>query len=202
MYIFRSRLKYMSISNILFCQIFSLKEYIGDFCRALWRFIRAASTDLSLFVSYDPSRGYSLKGTEKILPPGSPYSFHGSPLRTPMSSGHGSPQDSPHVIRHRRDSEHSSGAVSRRSSSDVVSPLPESHPLGSPDGRGRRRSDYSPHQGRSIHMMWQQKNIRLRSQSSIILFRPWYIGKSKQIIKKDWASFIRIWYISIRLPTL
>ncbi|EFN72953.1 Dystrophin, isoforms A/C/F/G [Camponotus floridanus] len=86
------------------------------------------------------------QGTEKILPPGSPYSFHGSPLRTPMSSGHGSPQDSPHVIRHRRDSEHSSGAVSRRSSSEVVSPLPEGHPLGSPDSRGRRRSDYSPHQ--------------------------------------------------------
>lgn len=69
-----------------------------------------------------------------------------------MSSGHGSPQDSPHVARHRRDSEHSSGAVSRRGSSDVASPLPEGHhPLGSPDGRGRRRSDYSPHQGRSIH---------------------------------------------------
>lgn len=67
-----------------------------------------------------------------------------------MSSGHGSPQDSPHMGRHRRDSEHSSGAVSRRSSSDVVSPLPEGHPLGSPDSRGRRRSDYSPHQGRSI----------------------------------------------------
>ncbi|KYN33271.1 Dystrophin, isoforms A/C/F/G/H [Trachymyrmex septentrionalis] len=86
------------------------------------------------------------QGTEKILPPGSPYSSHGSPLRTPMSSGHGSPQDSPHVARHRRDSEHSSGAISRRGSSDVVSPLPEGHPLGSPDGRGRRRSDYSPHQ--------------------------------------------------------
>lgn len=108
-------------------------------------------------MSYDPSRGYSLKGTEKILPPGSPYSFHGSPLRTPMSSGHGSPQDSPHVVRHRRDSEHSSGAVSRRSSSDVVSPLPESHPLGSPDGRGRRRSDYSPHQGRSIYDVTAKK---------------------------------------------
>lgn len=110
----------------------------------------------------DLSRGYSLEGTEKILPPGSPYSSHGSPLRTPMSSGHGSPQDSPHVARHRRDSEHSSGAVSRRGSSDVVSPLPEGHPLGSPDGRGRRRSDYSPHQGRSIHDVRRQKNIRLR----------------------------------------
>lgn len=95
--------------------------------------------------------GYSLEGTEKILPPGSPYSSHGSPLRTPLSSGHGSPQDSPHVVRHRRDSEHSSGAISRRGSSDVVSPLPEGHPLGSPDSRGRRRTDYSPHQGRSIH---------------------------------------------------
>ncbi|KAL0109200.1 hypothetical protein PUN28_014352 [Cardiocondyla obscurior] len=87
------------------------------------------------------------QGTEKILPPGSPFSSHGSPMRTPMSSGHGSPQDSPHVVRHRRDSEHSSGAISRRGSSDVVSPLPEGHPLGSPDSRGRRRSDYSPHQG-------------------------------------------------------
>lgn len=123
------------------------------------RFIHAASTCLSLFVSdisCDPSRGYSLEGTEKILPPSSPYSSHGSPLRTPMSSGHGSPQDSPHVARHRRDSEHSSGAVSRRSS-DVVSPLPEGHPLGSPDGRGRRRSDYSPHQGRSIHGVTAKK---------------------------------------------
>lgn len=96
-------------------------------------------------------RGYSLEGTEKILPPGSPYSSHGSPLRTPMSSSHGSPQDSPHVVRHRRDSEHSSGAISRRGSSDVVSPLLEGHPLGSPDSRSRRRSDYSPHQGRFIH---------------------------------------------------
>jgi len=74
-----------------------------------------------------------------------------------MSSGHGSPQDSPHVVRHRRDSEHSSGAVSRRGSSDVVSPLPEGHPLGSPDGRGRRRPDYSPHQGRSIHSVTAEK---------------------------------------------
>jgi len=71
-----------------------------------------------------------------------------------MSSGHGSPQDSPHVVRHRRDSEHSSGAVSRRGSSDVVSPLPEGHPLGSPDGRGRRRADYSPHQGRFPKECW------------------------------------------------
>lgn len=118
-------------------------------------FICTASTGLSLLVSViscDSLRGYSLEGTEKILPPGSPYSSHGSPLRTPMSSGHGSPQDSPHVVRHRRDSEHSSGAISRRGS-DVVSPLPEGHPLGSPDGRGRRRSDYSPHQGRSIYTM-------------------------------------------------
>lgn len=74
-----------------------------------------------------------------------------------MSSGHGSPQDSPHVARHRRDSEHSSGAISRRGSSDVVSPLPEGHPLGSPDGRGRRRSDYSPHQGRSIRDVTAKK---------------------------------------------
>ncbi|XP_071626056.1 uncharacterized protein [Temnothorax longispinosus] len=111
--------------------------------------VHQASTGLPLFVSNiscDSLRGYSLEGTEKILPPGSPYSSHGSPLRTPMSSGHGSPQDSPHVVRHRRDSEHTSGAISRRGSSDVVSPLPEGHPLGSPDGRGRRRSDYSPHQ--------------------------------------------------------
>jgi len=103
--------------------------------------------------SCDLLRGYPLEGIEKILPPSSPYSSHGSPLRTPMSSGHGSPQDSPHVVRHRRDSEHSSGAISRRGSSDVVSPLPEGHPLGSPDSRGRRRSDYSPHQGRFIRDM-------------------------------------------------
>lgn len=113
---------------------------------------RAASTGLQLSLSVSDScyssRGYSFEGTEKILPPGSPYSSHGSPLRIPMSSGHGSPQDSPHVVRHRRDSEHSSGAISRRGSSDVVSPLPEGHPLGSPDSRGRRRADYSPHQGR------------------------------------------------------
>lgn len=118
------------------------------------RFICAAFTDFLLFVSnisYDSLCGYSLEGTEKILPPGSPFSSHGSPLRTPISSGHGSPQDSPHVVRHRRDSEHSSGAISRRGSSDVVSPLPEGHSLGSPDSRGRRRSDYSPHQGRSIY---------------------------------------------------
>lgn len=84
-------------------------------------------------------------------PPGSPYSSHGSPLRTPMSSGHGTPQDSPHVARHRRDSEHSAGVGSRRGSSDVVSPLPDAAPpSGSPDNRQpRRRSDYSPHQGRS-----------------------------------------------------
>lgn len=94
------------------------------------------------------SREYSVEGVEKIQPPGSPYSSHGSPLRTPMSSGHGTPQDSPHVARHRRDSEHSSGVGSRRGSSDVVSPLPEG-PSGSPDARARRRSDYSPHQGRS-----------------------------------------------------
>mgnify|MGYP004578552577 CR=1 FL=1 len=94
------------------------------------------------------SREYSIEGVEKIQPPGSPYSSHGSPLRTPMSSGHGTPQDSPHVARHRRDSEHSSGVGSRRGSSDVVSPLPEG-PSGSPDARTRRRSDYSPHQGRS-----------------------------------------------------
>ncbi|EFN88041.1 hypothetical protein EAI_16800 [Harpegnathos saltator] len=100
-------------------------------------------------ISHHPANVH--QGAEKILPPSSPYSAHGSPLRTSMSSGHGSPQDSPHVARHRRDSEHSSGAVSRRGSSDVASPLPEGHPLGSPDGRGRRRSDYSPHQGRSIH---------------------------------------------------
>lgn len=84
-------------------------------------------------------------------PPGSPYSSHGSPLRTPMSSGHGTPQDSPHVARHRRDSEHSAGVGSRRGSSDVASPLPDAAPpSGSPDNRQpRRRSDYSPHQGRS-----------------------------------------------------
>ncbi|KAG5328567.1 DMDA protein, partial [Acromyrmex charruanus] len=99
------------------------------------------------------------QGTEKILPPGSPYSSHGSPLRTPMSSGHGSPQDSPHVARHRRDSEHSSGAISRRGSSDVVSPLPEGHPLGSPDGRGRRRSDYSPHQVSVLFGDMRSRNI-------------------------------------------
>lgn len=98
----------------------------------------------------NPSREYSIEGVEKIQPPGSPYSAHGSPLRTPMSSGHGTPQESPHVARHRRDSEHSSGVGSRRGSSDVVSPLPEG-PSGSPDGRARRRSDYSPHQGRSRH---------------------------------------------------
>lgn len=79
-----------------------------------------------------------------------------------MSSGHGSPQDSPHVARHRRDSEHSSATVSRRGSSDVVSPLLEGHPLGSPDGRGRRRSDYSPHQGRSIRDATAGKNVGSR----------------------------------------
>lgn len=96
--------------------------------------------------------GYWIEGGEKIQqqPPGSPYSSHGSPLRTPMSSGHGTPQDSPHVARHRRDSEHSAGVGSRRGSSDVVSPLPDAPPSGSPDNRPpRRRSDYSPHQGRS-----------------------------------------------------
>jgi len=133
------------------------KKYIDGISSCVFRqFIRAASTDLLLIVSgfsCDLLRGYPLEGTEKILPPGSPYSSHGSPLRTPMSSGHGSPQDSPHVVRHRRDSEHSSGAISRRGSSDVVSPLPEGHPLGSPDSRGRRRSDYSPHQGRFIRDM-------------------------------------------------
>ncbi|XP_070164124.1 dystrophin, isoforms A/C/F/G/H isoform X4 [Polyergus mexicanus] len=125
-----------------------------------------ASTGLSLFVSYDSSHGYSLKGTEKILPPGSPYSFHGSPLRTPMGSGHGSPQDSPHVVRHRRDSEHSSGAVSRRSSSDVVSPLPEGHPLGSPDSRGRRRSDYSPHQVTKLREHWDETNSKVMQRKT------------------------------------
>ncbi|KAG7201724.1 hypothetical protein KM043_004447 [Ampulex compressa] len=102
-------------------------------------------------------------GTEKISAPGSPYSSHGSPLRTPMSSGHGSPQDSPHVSRHRRDSEHSSsGVVSRRGSSDVVSPLPEG-PSGSPDGRTRRRSDYSPHQGprRSLRLAFDLTYVAL-----------------------------------------
>jgi hypothetical protein len=82
-----------------------------------------------------------------------------------MSSGHGSPQDSPHVVRHRRDSEHSSGAVSRRGSSDVVSPLPEGHPLGSPDGRGRRRADYSPHQGRFPKECWIGAAILARLDS-------------------------------------
>lgn len=126
-------------------------------------------------ISCDSLREYSLEGTEKILPPGSPYSSHGSPLRTPMSSGHGSPQDSPHVARHRRDSEHSSGAISRRGSSDVVSPLPEGHPLGSPDGRSRRRSDYSPHQGRSIRDVTakeyeiEMKKARLYCLNSVVL---------------------------------
>lgn len=149
-----------------------------------WRF-RAASTGLLLFVSNIlrvSLRGYSLEGTEKILPPSSPYSSHGSPLRTPMSSGHGSPQDSPHVVRHRRDSEHSSGAISRRGSSDVVSPLPEGHPLGSPDGRGRRRSDYSPHQGRFIHRLmakeYEINKTKLERRNSR-LFEQWRIGKSK-----------------------
>lgn len=109
--------------------------------------------------------GYWIEGGEKIQqqPPGSPYSSHGSPLRTPMSSGHGTPQDSPHVARHRRDSEHSAGVGSRRGSSDVVSPLPDAPPSGSPDNRQpRRRSDYSPHQGRS------------RCDSRLRQFSPFY----------------------------
>lgn len=148
--------------------------YVDDdifFC-VFWWYIYTASTDLFLFVSNiscDSLRGYSLKGAEKILPPGSPYSSHGSPLRTPMSSGHGSPQDSPHVVRHRRDSEHSSGAISRRGSSDVVSPLPEGHPLGSPDSRSRRRSDYSPHQGRFIHdVMAKEHKIKKMKLNCIV----------------------------------
>lgn len=80
-----------------------------------------------------------------------------------MSSGHGTPQDSPHVARHRRDSEHSAGVGSRRGSSDVVSPLPDAPPSGSPDNRQpRRRSDYSPHQGRS------------RCDSRLRQFSPFY----------------------------
>ncbi|XP_076652088.1 dystrophin, isoforms A/C/F/G/H isoform X8 [Halictus rubicundus] len=105
------------------------------------------------------------KGTEKIQPPGSPYSSHGSPLRTPMSSGHGTPQDSPHVARHRRDSEHSSGVGSRRGSSDVVSPLPEG-PSGSPDGRARRRSDYSPHQVTKLREHWDETNSKVMQRKT------------------------------------
>ncbi|KAI4489234.1 hypothetical protein M0804_004732 [Polistes exclamans] len=110
--------------------------------------------------------GCSLEGSEKVVQQGgptssssgSPYSSHGSPMRTPMSSGHGTPQDSPHVTRHRRDSEHSSTSppiggniTSRRGSTDVIigpSSIQDGHhhPSGSPGARSRRRSDYSPHQ--------------------------------------------------------
>ncbi|CAL7946061.1 unnamed protein product [Xylocopa violacea] len=105
------------------------------------------------------------QGAEKIQPPGSPYSSHGSPLRTPMSSGHGTPQDSPHVARHRRDSEHSPGVGSRRGSSDVVSPMPEG-PSGSPDGRARRRSDYSPHQVTKLREHWDEMNSKMMQRKS------------------------------------
>lgn len=86
------------------------------------------------------------KGLEKILPP-SGYSPHGSPLRTPLSSVHGSPQDSVYVSpRPRIDPDQISGILSRRSS-DASSPIPTGSIAGTPEHRGRRRSDYSPHQG-------------------------------------------------------
>ncbi|EZA55384.1 Dystrophin, isoform B [Ooceraea biroi] len=128
------------------------------------------------------------QGTEKILPPGSPYSSHGSPLRTPMSSGHGSPQDSPHVVRHRRDSEHSSGAISRRGSSDVVSPLPEGHPLGSPDGRGRRRADYSPHQVTKLREHWDETNSKVMQRKTQL---DMMLGDSKEYEAK--RNAVEVW---------
>ncbi|KAF7388787.1 hypothetical protein HZH66_009924 [Vespula vulgaris] len=108
---------------------------------------------------------------------GSPYSSHGSPMRTPMSSGHGTPQDSPHVTRHRRDSEHSGssppigGISSRRGSTDVIigpSSIQEGHhhPSGSPGARARRRSDYSPHQVTKLREHWDETNSKVMQRKT------------------------------------
>ncbi|KOX70716.1 Dystrophin, isoform B [Melipona quadrifasciata] len=126
------------------------------------------------------------QGVEKIQPPGSPYSSHGSPLRTPMSSGHGTPQDSPHVARHRRDSEHSSGVGSRRGSSDVVSPLPEG-PSGSPDARARRRSDYSPHQAEQKEYELKLEGIEV--STPLIFALRFRIGSNEEDLQQQRGHF-------------
>ncbi|KAI4501579.1 hypothetical protein M0802_003456 [Mischocyttarus mexicanus] len=130
--------------------------------------------------------GCSLEGSEKVVQQGgptssssgSPYSSHGSPMRTPMSSGHGTPQDSPHVTRHRRDSEHSSSSppiggniTSRRGSTDVIigpSSIQDGHhhPSGSPGPRARRRSDYSPHQVTKLREHWDETNSKVMQRKT------------------------------------
>ncbi|XP_043463931.1 uncharacterized protein LOC122499561 isoform X2 [Leptopilina heterotoma] len=91
-------------------------------------------------ISHHPSR------YEKV-PPGSPYSGHGSPLRSLVSSSHGTSLEtsSPQLVRHRQDSENTIG-ISARRSSDVASSLLESQSLLSAE-RVLRRLEYGPQQG-------------------------------------------------------
>nr|XP_046491679.1 dystrophin, isoforms A/C/F/G/H-like isoform X10 [Neodiprion pinetum] len=107
------------------------------------------------------------KGLDKILP-SSGYSPHGSPVRGPFSSVHTSPQDTTHVMpsRSRIDQEQIGGVLSRRGS-DVNSPIPGSMAVvGTPEHRGRRRSDYSPHQVTKLREHWDETNSKVMQRKT------------------------------------
>ena len=106
---------------------------------------------------------YSPEGHEKV-PPGSPYSGHGSPLRTLVSSSHGTPLEtaSPQLVRHRQDSENTVG-ISPRRSSDVGSSLLESPALVSSE-RVLRRLEYSPQQGRFNNLSLENIHKKIEEQ--------------------------------------